>query len=81
MAFHYLCWSQIPEINANEMAKAKVSLVLCFINHNLVADVMVPGQLTAYNQASLGWLFVTQETANERLGELNLHSLFPPIIN
>jgi hypothetical protein len=71
----------MPEINADEMAKAKVGFALRFVNHDLVVDATVPDQLTAHNQASLGWFFVAQETADERLGELNSHSSFPPTID
>ena len=59
----------MPEITADEMAKAKVGFALRFLNRELVVDALVPEELTDHNQASLEWFFATQERADERLGE------------
>jgi hypothetical protein len=65
----------MPDITADEMAKAKVGFALRFLNRDLVVDSMVPDELTDHNQATLGWFFTMQEMADERLSELYPHSL------
>ena len=57
------------DITSDEMAKAKVGFAVRFINRDLVADVMLPDDLSDHNQASLEYFLTVQEAADARLGE------------
>jgi hypothetical protein len=64
----------MPEVTAEEMAKAKVGFAVRFINPHLVADVMLPDDLQVHNQAVIEFFLTVQEEAEVRLGKLIVFS-------
>jgi len=73
---------QLPDITAEEMAKAKVGFAIRFINKRLVVDALLPDELKEHNQAALEFFLTVQQKADERLGpcEYNIHVCFPSAV-
>ena len=68
--------TQMPEVAADEMAKAKVGFAIRFINRELVVDSLLPDKLRDHNQAALEYFLTIQEAADQRLSEYNSHIFF-----